>query len=207
VSAHLRELSLSVLPQPADDDDGFDTDDSDPSSSAPGSERIGPKTDVEREIIPQEDPDIVRIKTQRWQSLPPLSPISSITSSNPTIPDEQYGLGYPGGTAALTAEPEPTTDASATNKQDALGAEKSKSTSGAASASTIASQAAAGSASIPDDVDLDGIIDRLLEVRGSRPGKQVQLLESEIRYLCTKAREIFISQPILLELEGPMTVG
>ena len=56
------------------------------------------------------------------------------------------------------------------------------------------------------EVDLDSIIDRLLEVRGSRPGKQVQLLESEIRYLCTKAREIFISQPILLELEAPIKV-
>jgi serine/threonine-protein phosphatase PP1 catalytic subunit len=57
-----------------------------------------------------------------------------------------------------------------------------------------------------NDVDLDSIIDRLLEVRGSRPGKQVQLLEAEIRYLCTKSREIFISQPILLELEAPIKV-
>jgi serine/threonine-protein phosphatase PP1 catalytic subunit len=58
-----------------------------------------------------------------------------------------------------------------------------------------------------NEVDLDSVIDRLLEVRGSRPGKQVQLLEAEIRYLCTKAREIFISQPILLELEAPIKVG
>lgn len=57
-----------------------------------------------------------------------------------------------------------------------------------------------------NEVDLDSIIDRLLEVRGSRPGKQVQLLETEIRFLCTKAREIFISQPILLELEAPIKV-
>jgi serine/threonine-protein phosphatase PP1 catalytic subunit len=57
-----------------------------------------------------------------------------------------------------------------------------------------------------NDIDLDSIIDRLLEVRGSRPGKQVQLLEQEIRFLCTKAREIFISQPILLELEAPIKV-
>jgi len=56
------------------------------------------------------------------------------------------------------------------------------------------------------EVDLDSVVDRLLEVRGSRPGKQVQLLEQEIRYLCTKAREIFISQPILLELEAPIKV-
>lgn len=58
-----------------------------------------------------------------------------------------------------------------------------------------------------NEIDLDSIVDRLLEVRGSRPGKQVQLLESEIRYLCTKAREIFISQPILLELEAPIKVS
>jgi serine/threonine-protein phosphatase PP1 catalytic subunit len=57
------------------------------------------------------------------------------------------------------------------------------------------------------EIDLDSIIDRLLEVRGSRPGKQVQLMEQEIRFLCTKAREIFINQPILLELEAPIKVG
>jgi len=57
------------------------------------------------------------------------------------------------------------------------------------------------------EIDLDSIIDRLLEVRGSRPGKQVQLMEQEIRFLCTKAREIFINQPILLELEAPIKVS
>lgn len=56
------------------------------------------------------------------------------------------------------------------------------------------------------EADLESIIDRLLEVRGSRPGKQVDLLEHEIQYLCTKAREIFIQQPILLELEAPIKV-
>jgi len=43
-------------------------------------------------------------------------------------------------------------------------------------------------------------------VRGNRPGKPVQLQEYEIKYLCTKAREIFISQPILLELEAPIKI-
>lgn len=59
----------------------------------------------------------------------------------------------------------------------------------------------------PQEADVDSIIDRLLDVRGSRPGKQVQLQEYEIRYLCTKAREIFIQQPILLELEAPIKVS
>lgn len=56
------------------------------------------------------------------------------------------------------------------------------------------------------EFDLDNIISRLLEVRGSKPGKQVQLHESEIRTLCTKAREILLSQPILLELEAPIKI-
>ena len=56
------------------------------------------------------------------------------------------------------------------------------------------------------DFDVDGIIDRLLEVRGSRPGKPVQLSEAEIRELCHRSREIFISQPILLELEAPIKI-
>lgn len=43
-------------------------------------------------------------------------------------------------------------------------------------------------------------------VRGSRPGKNVQLSENEIRGLCLKSREIFLSQPILLELEAPLKV-
>ncbi|GMF47020.1 unnamed protein product [[Candida] boidinii] len=56
------------------------------------------------------------------------------------------------------------------------------------------------------EADIESIIDRLLDVRGHRPGKQVQLQEFEIRYLCTKAREIFIQQPILLELEAPIKI-
>ena len=55
-------------------------------------------------------------------------------------------------------------------------------------------------------VDIDNIIDRLLEVRGSKPGHQVDLEEHEIRFLCSKARSIFIKQPILLELEAPIKV-
>ena len=45
-----------------------------------------------------------------------------------------------------------------------------------------------------------------LPVRGSRPGKNVQLTENEIRGLCLKSREIFLSQPILLELEAPLKI-
>lgn len=43
-------------------------------------------------------------------------------------------------------------------------------------------------------------------VRGCRPGKTVQLAEAEVRGLCLKSREIFLSQPILLELEAPLKI-
>lgn len=45
-----------------------------------------------------------------------------------------------------------------------------------------------------------------LLVRGARPGKNVQLTEGEIKGLCLKSREIFLSQPILLELEAPLKI-
>lgn len=56
------------------------------------------------------------------------------------------------------------------------------------------------------EASIDAIIDKLLEVRGSKPGKQVNLSESEIEMLCVKSREIFITQPILLELEAPIKI-
>jgi serine/threonine-protein phosphatase PP1 catalytic subunit len=50
---------------------------------------------------------------------------------------------------------------------------------------------------------LDDIIRRLLEGKG---GKQVQLSEVEIRQLCVNARQIFLSQPNLLELHAPIRI-
>lgn len=69
------------------------------------------------------------------------------------------------------------------------------------------STAVAGSSSSDEPrTEVDGIIEKLLEVRGSRPGKQVNLSEAEIRGLCTQAREIFMNQPVLLELEAPIKI-
>ena len=57
-----------------------------------------------------------------------------------------------------------------------------------------------------EKLNIDSIIARLLEVRNSKPGKNVQLAENEIRGLCLKSRELFLSQPILLELEAPLKI-
>lgn len=52
---------------------------------------------------------------------------------------------------------------------------------------------------------LDGLIERLLEARKNR-GKRIQLVESEIRNICTTAKEVFLGQPNLLELEAPINI-
>ncbi|XP_006902052.1 PREDICTED: serine/threonine-protein phosphatase PP1-beta catalytic subunit-like [Elephantulus edwardii] len=56
------------------------------------------------------------------------------------------------------------------------------------------------------ELNMDSLITRLLEVRGCRPGKIVQMTEAEVRGLCIKSRGIFLSQPILFELEAPLKI-
>jgi len=53
---------------------------------------------------------------------------------------------------------------------------------------------------------VDSVLKRLLEAREFLPGVKIQLTEAEIRGLCLKSREIFLSQPILLELEAPLKI-
>ncbi|KAL6486723.1 hypothetical protein MHYP_G00061150 [Metynnis hypsauchen] len=52
----------------------------------------------------------------------------------------------------------------------------------------------------------DGVKVVTANVRGCKPGKIVQMTEAEVRGLCIKSREIFLSQPILLELEAPLKI-
>jgi serine/threonine-protein phosphatase PP1 catalytic subunit len=56
------------------------------------------------------------------------------------------------------------------------------------------------------DPNLDTIIEQLLRVRGARPGIQVPLAESDIKWLCNRAKDIFMQQPVLLELEAPIKI-
>lgn len=55
-------------------------------------------------------------------------------------------------------------------------------------------------------LDLDSVISRLLSVRTAKPGKLVTLKEEEIKALVYKAREVFLSQPTLLEIEAPVKI-
>lgn len=54
--------------------------------------------------------------------------------------------------------------------------------------------------------DIDAVIDKLVEVRGCKPGKQVQLSEAEVKGLALKCREVLMSQSALVELEAPIKI-
>jgi hypothetical protein len=153
VSTHLQEVSLSVLPHPADEDDGFDSEDS--NAEEDNSSIFGPNLGEGIEY----DSSL-----GQKESSSQLEPVQIFSE-----PADVAGPSDQGHNQTTSAS----TQAALKNQEE---------------------------------IYLIGIIDRLLEVRGSRPGRQVQLLESDIRYLCTKAREIFVSQPMLLELEAPLKV-
>lgn len=57
----------------------------------------------------------------------------------------------------------------------------------------------------PIEIDIDDAISRLRNWTNSARAKKT-LTEPEIRALCIKSREIFLSQPTLLELSAPLTV-
>lgn len=52
---------------------------------------------------------------------------------------------------------------------------------------------------------MEGVLERLLGGRYNK-GKRVLLIESEIRQLCVTAKQIFLAQPNLLELEAPINI-
>lgn len=67
--------------------------------------------------------------------------------------------------------------------------------------------AAAASATTSSAFDVDGMIDRLVADRtggkGTHRGGQA-LTEAEVRFLVMETREIFMSQPMLVELDAPV---
>jgi len=51
-----------------------------------------------------------------------------------------------------------------------------------------------------ENVNIDAVIEQLLEVRKHPKIEKIELKENDIRLIIHKAREIFLSQPVLLEL-------
>ncbi|CAJ1401615.1 unnamed protein product [Effrenium voratum] len=57
-----------------------------------------------------------------------------------------------------------------------------------------------------EDLAIEEIIEKCLEVKGGKPGKLVQIPEGQVKSLCTTARMIFLDQSPLLELEAPLKI-
>jgi serine/threonine-protein phosphatase PP1 catalytic subunit len=55
-------------------------------------------------------------------------------------------------------------------------------------------------------MDVDKLIEKLLSVRGNKPGKQVDLKEDEIKFLIDQSLKIIKDQKMLVELEAPLHV-
>jgi len=53
---------------------------------------------------------------------------------------------------------------------------------------------------------IDGLIDQLLQARNKKPGTPVELSVQDATNLCNQAREVFLSQPMLLELGAPIKI-
>lgn len=57
-----------------------------------------------------------------------------------------------------------------------------------------------------DESWVDGMIDQLLSARNKKPGTPVDISVQDATSLCNQAREIFMSQPMLLELGAPIKI-
>ena len=55
-------------------------------------------------------------------------------------------------------------------------------------------------------MNVDSLIEKLLSVRGNKPGKQVDLKEDEIKFLIDQSLKFIKDQKMLVELEAPLHV-
>ena len=58
----------------------------------------------------------------------------------------------------------------------------------------------------PDESWIDGMIDNLLSARNKKPGTPVDISVQDATTLCNQAREVLLSQPMLLELGAPIKI-
>ena len=57
-----------------------------------------------------------------------------------------------------------------------------------------------------DESWIDSMIELLLSARNKKPGTPVDLSAADATQLCNQARDIFLSQPMLLELGAPIKI-
>lgn len=55
-------------------------------------------------------------------------------------------------------------------------------------------------------LNIDDVLSCLLKARSCKPGTFVKLKVDDINGILSKAREVFLSQPMLLEVKGPLNI-
>lgn len=55
-------------------------------------------------------------------------------------------------------------------------------------------------------INIDELIKELVAVREKKPGTEVVLAQDDIEAILSKARQIFLEQPMLLEVRGPINI-
>jgi len=60
-------------------------------------------------------------------------------------------------------------------------------------------------AGLPSD-PVDTVIDKLVSLRGTKPGKIADISEAEVKMVCLRARDLMLQQPMLLELQAPIKI-
>lgn len=55
--------------------------------------------------------------------------------------------------------------------------------------------------------NVDHLLETLLAARHKKSSKQVKISENDIKALCLRARQVLLSQPLLLELETPIKIA
>lgn len=63
-----------------------------------------------------------------------------------------------------------------------------------------------GGGSAQNESWIDSMIDLLLSARNKKPGTPVDITAQDASNLCTQAREVFMMQPMLLELGAPIKI-
>jgi serine/threonine-protein phosphatase PP1 catalytic subunit len=58
----------------------------------------------------------------------------------------------------------------------------------------------------PEELDLESVLTKCLEARSSKPGKMVSIPEGQLKALGSTAKDVFLAQPALVELEAPMKI-
>ena len=160
--------------------------------------------------------DISSVDRQQQKQYPPAQSTLSVTSSSlhySSYPPPTLPLQYPtaASSASSVASPQSSLQTARLPQQSRDPSSVSRTTTLPSSVLSPVSYRhhAPEATPLPVEPSLEpvtAVTQRLLSLRGSRPGTEGHLHEDDIKMLCRLARPILLEQPMMLELEAPMKI-